>query len=454
MFADSAAMLSALAIGTYVAGHFGEVGMGTWQRTAPSAVGALFLVLLSGRLYPGVGLTGVVESYRCMLLSSLLAGVAILLNWALLANQSHIMILLGIAWLGLLLLLPVTRQLTRRICSGMTWWCQPLLVLGDPDNPKVRETLAQFIEHPWWGLAPRATLDYPSPPWFARRMGQDGAMVETRDVYRAIVLFSDEDRAVVERVLEYTTQRFPYVFVVPGTSPDQIPLACNNTWTVSGACGYEVRNRLISPIAQLIKRMTDMIVAIIALLVLSPLFVITAVALKVMAPGPVFYSQVRVGRNGIPFKTWKFRTMFVDAEKRLYEYLAHDPELIAQWERQRKVTNDPRVIPRIGRFLRTTSIDELPQLWNVLRGEMSLVGPRPLPEYHLGHFSDMFRAYRQQVLPGITGLWQVTSRIGGHDEDYIRCDSYYIRNWSLTLDWLILWRTLRAVYLGGGEGSQ
>jgi lipopolysaccharide/colanic/teichoic acid biosynthesis glycosyltransferase len=138
----------------------------------------------------------------------------------------------------------------------------------------------------------------------------------------------------------------------------------------------------------------------------------------------------------------------------VYESLAHDPKLIAQWELQRKLTNDPRVIPHIGNLLRSTSIDELPQLWNVLKGEMSLVGPRPLPEYHLAHFDDAFRSYRQLVLPGITGLWQVTSRLDSHDEDYVCWDSHYIRNWSLASDALILLRTLRAVYLGGKEESQ
>lgn len=186
-------------------------------------------------------------------------------------------------------------------------------------------------------------------------------------------------------------------------------------------------------------------------LMVAPLMLVIAAAIKCCSRGPIFFSQERFGRDGRPFKIWKFRTMVADAEEVLHDYLEHHPDLREQWERERKLANDPRIIPWLGQFLRKSSLDELPQLWNVLVGDMSLVGPRPLPQYHLDQFDEGFCRYRAQVTPGITGLWQVASRTSSYPEMIIKCDSYYIHNWNLWLDLQILLRTTTAVLSGNGE---
>ena len=147
---------------------------------------------------------------------------------------------------------------------------------------------------------------------------------------------------------------------------------------------------------------------------------------------------------------WKLRTMYPDAEARMENLFRKNPSMRQQWQSHAKLENDPRIIPVIGSWLRKTSIDELPQLWNVLRGDMSLIGPRPFVDYHLTLFSDDFRQFRSKVRPGITGFWQILMRNDGDIGAQETMDVYYVRNWSLWIDLYILLRTIPAVVSGKG----
>lgn len=194
------------------------------------------------------------------------------------------------------------------------------------------------------------------------------------------------------------------------------------------------------------KRVFDLLGSGVLLLLLSPLFFVIAVIVKLTSPGPIFYRQERVGRDGQAIHMIKFRSMVTNADSRLAELLAaqgtSDKPLF-------KVKNDPRITP-IGSFIRKYSIDELPQLINVFRGEMSLVGPRPQREPEVALYDDA--AWRRlNVLPGMTGLWQVSGRSTLSWEEAIRLDLYYVENWSLVGDLVILWRTLRAVLSPGDD---
>jgi len=196
----------------------------------------------------------------------------------------------------------------------------------------------------------------------------------------------------------------------------------------------------------LAKGVIDFFGSIALLLAASPLFLFAAIAVKVSSPGPILFRQRRAGLNGHPFMMLKFRTMVTNAEQ-LKQELAALNEMSGPVF---KVTNDPRVT-RVGRFLRKWSIDELPQLWNVFRGEMSLVGPRPLPVDEVARFDDFAHRRRLSVKPGLTCLWQVSGRNNVSDfKEWVRLDLEYIDNWSLWLDIRILLRTIPAVFSGAG----
>lgn len=198
-----------------------------------------------------------------------------------------------------------------------------------------------------------------------------------------------------------------------------------------------------------VKRTMDLAVVLLALCILMPLFVFVAIAIKLTSSGPVFYGHSRVGFGRQTFKCWKFRTMCADADHVLQECLEADPALRAEWKATRKLKHDPRVT-RLGRILRAYSIDELPQLFNVLVGDMSFVGPRPVVDEELARFGDSAGLYLS-ARPGITGLWQVSGRSDTSYADRVRLDSLYVGEWSAWTDVAIILKTVPVVIKARGS---
>ncbi|WP_244488043.1 sugar transferase [Aureimonas sp. Leaf454] len=194
----------------------------------------------------------------------------------------------------------------------------------------------------------------------------------------------------------------------------------------------------------------DAVASAVLLLIALPIITLLAALIWSLDGHSPFYAQPRVGRHGVVFRVWKLRSMHVDADARLARHLESDEAAAEEWRRCFKLTRDPRILPFIGNLIRRSSLDELPQLWNVLCGEMSLVGPRPFPSYHLAAFSDEFRQLRCSVMPGLTGLWQIQARSDGSLSDQEDLDTRYIRHRSFRLDLLILLRTLPAILSARG----
>ncbi|WP_039925036.1 sugar transferase, partial [Treponema sp. JC4] len=217
---------------------------------------------------------------------------------------------------------------------------------------------------------------------------------------------------------------------------------------IAGIIAFSSVHNLTFRINKLLKRLLDLFIILCLSPIWVPVFALCALLTKITSKGPVFYGHKRVGRNGKTIKCWKFRSMVVNSQEILEKLLAENEEMRLQWEKDRKLENDPR-ITKFGKILRKTSMDELPQLINILLGEMSLVGPRPVTEPELEKYGD-YKDYVLSVKPGLSGMWQISGRSDTGYEERISYDTYYIQNWSIWLDIWILIKSVWVVLLGKG----
>ncbi|WP_288921802.1 undecaprenyl-phosphate galactose phosphotransferase WbaP [uncultured Phascolarctobacterium sp.] len=204
-----------------------------------------------------------------------------------------------------------------------------------------------------------------------------------------------------------------------------------------------LKNNLARSWNRYLKTIFDFALTLVGTVAISPILIFIAIWIYIDSPGPVIFKHTRIGKNGKKFLCYKFRSMCIDAKEKLAELLENDPVAKAEWKRDFKLKNDPR-ITKSGAFLRRTSLDELPQIFNVLKGEMSLVGPRPVIEEELERYGEYVNDYLM-VKPGITGMWQINGRNDTSYAERVCMDSWYVRNWSIWIDNLILWRTLKSV---------
>jgi Undecaprenyl-phosphate galactose phosphotransferase WbaP len=273
-------------------------------------------------------------------------------------------------------------------------------------------------------------------PYLAQELGISHAVV-------AVTGLSHESRS---KLLARYSAFFDHVFAVSEDAglPALWTAACGD----SGFRGHRVRNAASKPGERALKRAIDVVGASLALLLLSPLFGVLSLLIWAGSTGPVFYRQERMGAGGEPFDVLKFRSMYSDAESRLDEVLEENPERRKEYETYHKLSDDPRVTP-VGKFLRRYSLDELPQLLNVLWGDMSLVGPRAYMPAERSKMKELDPVVLK-CAPGVTGLWQVSGRNNLSFEERVDLDVHYVQNWSLALDFYLLARTVPVVLSGEG----
>ena len=434
------------------------IGLGDAAVDRGSAVGpppTVFAVLIVA-FYLGLGLYGGCGPSPCERFRLRALGVLAVVTVDLLVSVTNglgIGLLAAIAFSGILLLVlgSYTEAIVRGFLIHWKVWGAPAALVGcNAGNSLLAE---QLLAEPELGLRPVGFLESPDDVDQPSRSLPLPILGTTRDLLRIdeqaeVVIFAARRQLAAHEAARHG--RLPFAQVLVAEEAEDMQSLWLHTRTLGRSIGTEIRRGLYVARNLWLKRVIDLLVAGPLGLLALPAIAALALAIKLVDPGPGFYVQGRVGRDGRPLRVLKLRTMYCDAERRLEEYLENNPRARAEWRRYFKLSDDPRVLPIIGSFIRRASLDELPQLWNVICGDMSLVGPRPFPSYHMQSFDPEFRLVRESVPPGLTGLWQVSSRSDGDLNVQKAQDLFYIRNWSIWLDFYIILQTLPAVLMARG----
>jgi Undecaprenyl-phosphate galactose phosphotransferase WbaP len=414
-----------------------------YWRLLPALIPFILAYALRG-LYPGIALSGPDEllqlSRATTLIYLALGATSFLFQEA--ENYSRGAFLL--AWCCSLFLVPLGRTMVRSLLSRRSWWGYPVMILG---AGRTGEQIVDILRRkPELGLKPVAILDddaktlenFPFRLPLMDTIESAAGLSEQYGIRYAIVAMPEMPREEMTKLLERYGQIFPELLVIPDL------FEFSSLWVVAkdlgGVLGFEVRQRLLSPSALLAKRILDLMVALMAgVLFLIPIAVV-ALLTWLDSPGPILFTQDRPGMGGKIFKILKFRTMYMDAEER-FKHLS--PEQKEEFTTYGKIKDDPR-ITRVGRWVRKFSLDELPQLWNVYKGEMSLVGPRPYLKSQVAQMKGA-EDLILRVPPGVTGMWQTSGRSTVTFEERVAMDNYYVRNWSVSLDIYLLAQTFKVI---------
>jgi len=398
-------------------------------------------------LVPGWGLSAVEHLRRITILLLASFGIAAAALFLSKTGAEASRFTLTSALLISVVLVPLIRIRVKTELIRRQLWGVPTVIYGG-DTTAAHVLKALDIE-PGLGYIPVGILDDESAPGtFIEDVPVIGSLNSSApQAAYAIIATREIPRDRLIQLLEGPLNNYRRVIMVPDL------LDAPSLWVTPrdfvGLVGLEIPVNLLNPFARIAKRIADLVLVITFAPIWIPISLLIALLVWLEDGASPFFVQERVGYLKRHFKTLKFRTMKPDAEKHLQEAMAADPRLQAEWEGDFKLRNDPR-ITKLGAWLRRTSLDELPQLVNVLKGEMSLVGPRPLPEYHNAELSEQVRTLRDRVRPGLTGLWQVSGRSEAGTKGMERWDAYYVRNWSVWLDVVILVRTTRVVFTGRG----
>ena len=402
-------------------------------------------------LFPAVGMSAAEELRRLSIATTLWAIPLLMVSFLRPDTDGAGAAVVALTYVVALVVLPVARWGTRRVACRFRWWGQPAIIFGGGIDGAFAHRSLEL--HPERGLRPLGVIDdlhshwadeFCDPKWYLGPPQSTSNIADDHGVFWGIVAPTERTSAEMARLLDHHATSIPHLLVLRGDGEVRSWDGARNCGELSG---FRIDERLLLPVPQLIKRCLDVALTGLVGICVLPLVAAIAVAIKLTSPGPIYFHQERVGKDGRRFRTWKFRSMAQDAEARLHAYLHEHPEKRREWDRYQKLKEDPR-ITRVGQFLRKTSLDELPQLWNVLIGDMSLVGPRPITADQIEDYEN-FHLY-VRLRPGITGLWQINGRNRTTFQRRTEFDTVYIRNWSAWWDLCILARTIKVVLLADG----
>ncbi|CAN5808978.1 undecaprenyl-phosphate galactose phosphotransferase WbaP [soil metagenome] len=434
----------------------GILGQGALSETAIAAMAPVIAVWVGLRalmgLYPGYGVSSVEQLRRHTYAA--FATLAILAIFALgfQVGESLSRLLLLLVFLGLLVFAPVMQYGVKWCMKEIGIWGKPVVVLS---YKTTGTDIVDSLKGDWdLGYNPVAVFDYRLDMSEGSFEGEEHqqALSNVVDLSRrhgvdtAIFAMPYTRREQLAKLVNLASLSFRHVLVIPNLNG--ITNSAVMARSLAGTFAVEIKYNLLNPWALRIKRIVDLCATVVGGALILPFLLVISLLVYLESGGPVFYKDRRMGRDGSLFSCIKFRTMVHDAETLLQRMLEEDAGLREEYMRYHKLRDDPRVT-RIGRFLRKTSLDELPQLWNVLRGEMSLIGPRP----YLPRESKEIGATQSGILrvpPGMSGPWQVAGRNQSSFEDRVGMDDYYVHDWSVWLDIVLLARTVKTVLLGRG----
>ena len=404
-------------------------------------------------LYPGHGRTGVVEFRLTLLSISLSYTVAGLLIYALSLSVLFSRFVFILSWLFSLFLVMSFRLIVHNRGSLQSWWGLPAVVIGDYKD--VTTLITYLLSARRIGYKPIAAIlltnDFINKPICGVPAFELSSSV--LQVFRkekiSLAIYTNRAsnfESSVRKHIHMLNSIFPKIIFVLADS--KLNILSMTAFDLAGHPSLLVQYNLHNLVIQRIKRISDLFICVLVLLIALPLFIFISLMILIDSPGPILFFQKRLGKGGKIFKMFKFRTMKVDSEQNLTEILNNDDNLFHEFQKYHKLQNDPRVT-RVGKVLRKISLDELPQIWNVIKGDMSWVGPRAYLPSELKKMGD-FAETIHRVSPGLTGWWQVMGRHELSFDDRLRLDEYYISNYSGLMDIYIFIKTVFVVISGKG----
>lgn len=407
---------------------------------------AILAVFYAADLYPGIMSAPAEEVKRLSICTFFgFCGIALSIFVEDAEDKVAIAVALVVAVPFATLLLPGMREAVRHFFGMFKFWGLPAVIYCSGKSGDT--VIKRFLKNPHLGYRPALIVNDsakkagefmgvpvlpPSPELFAA--------IKKRRIKVAVISGYKSDLDEIRRF-------FRYVIVISkqlNTTMSGAP----HLRDIAGIVAFSSTNYLTKIQSHFAKRAFDVALILSTLPLTLPVCLLLALLVKITSPGPVLYGHKRVGRNGKEFKCWKFRSMYINADQQLEKILSENPKMRKEWEKERKLENDPRVTP-FGKFIRKTSLDELPQLINIFVGQMSFVGPRPVMQDELERYGKK-ADYILSVMPGLSGMWQTSGRSDTAYEDRVTLDAYYIQNWSIWLDIWILIKTVWVVLKGKG----